>query len=688
MTHINSVVDLQQDGEIAVIVVNSPPVNALSAAVRGGIARAVKIAVAEPAVKAIVLVCDGRTFIAGADVTEFDKPPVPPSLAETLGAIENATKPVVAALHGTALGGGLEIALAAHYRLAVPDAKLGLPEIKLGLIPGGGGTQRLPRLIGVERALDVILSGAPISGQEAFDCGAVDGVVSGGAVKAESIAFAHDLVSRGAPPRRLRDRAVAASSGVFERARETWETKNRGQIAWEKAIEAVKAAVKEPFDVGLAIERAAFLELRASAQSRALRYAFFAERQVARIPDLRPDEPTRRVETVGVIGAGTMGGGIAMSFLNAGLPVTLVETSAQALERGVENIRRNYESTVRKGRLSRREADSRLAKQTGAVELSAVAESDLVIEAVFEDMELKRRLFRDLDAHTKPGAILAINTSYLDVDAIAAETSRPQDVVGLHFFSPANVMRLLEIVRGAETGKDVVATALGLAKRLGKIGAVVGVCHGFVGNRILQARQREAANLLSEGAMPWDVDRVLNEFGFPMGPFAMSDLAGVDIGWLAAQSSSSTIKEILCERGRKGQKTLAGYHDYDESRKASPSAIVERIVEDFSASRGIVRRRIADQEILERCLYPTINEGAKILEEKVVIRASDIDAIWLNGYGWPAWRGGPMYYADELGLPRVVSKLEQFHATFGDAFKPAALLASRASSGGRLVERV
>ena len=688
MTHINSVVDLQRNGEIAVVVVNSPPVNALSAAVRGGILRAVEVAVAEPSVKAIVLVCEGRTFIAGADVTEFDRPPVAPSLAETLGAIENAARPVVAALHGTALGGGLEIALAAHYRLAVPDAKLGLPEIKLGLIPGGGGTQRLPRLIGVERALDMILSGAPISGQEAFDCGAVDGVVSEGALKTEAIAFARDLVSRGAPLRRLRDRTVGASTGVFERARERWEARNRGQVAWEKAIEAVGAAVTEPFDAGLAFERAAFLELKASPQARALRYAFFAERQTARIPDLRPDEPTRRVESVAVVGAGAMGGGIAMSFLNAGLPVTLVETSAQALERGVETIRRNYESTVKKGRLSRREADNRLAKLTGALDLSAVAESDLVIEAVFEDMELKRRLFRDLDAHTKPGAILATNTSYLDVDAIAAETSRPQDVIGLHFFSPANIMRLLEIVRGARTGKDVVATALGLAKRLGKVGAVVGVCHGFVGNRILQARQREAANLLSEGAMPWDVDRVLTEFGFPMGPFAMSDLAGVDIGWLAEQSSSSTIKEILCERGRKGQKTQAGYYDYDETRKASPSAIVERIVEDFSASRGIARRRIPDQEILERCLYPMINEGAKILEEKVAIRASDIDAIWLNGYGWPAWRGGPMYYADELGLPRVVSGLERLQAAFGDAFKPAALLASRASSGGRLVERI
>ena len=686
MPHINSVVDLQQDGEIAVVVVESPPVNALSVAVRRGILRAVAMAAAAPEIAAIVLICAGRTFIAGADVAEFDLPPMAPSLAEMLDAIEGAAKPVVAALHGAALGGGLEIALAAHYRLAVPGAKLGLPEIKLGLIPGGGGTQRLPRLIGVEKALDMILSGAPISAQEALDCGALDGIAGVGTLRADAVAYARDLVARGAPLRRLRDRTVDAPADAFERARETWRRKHHGQIAWEQAIAAVQAAVAQPFDAGIALERAAFLELKASAPSRALRYAFFAERQAAKIPDLPCGAPVRRVESVSVIGAGTMGGGIAMSFLNAGFPVTLVETSALALERGVATMRRNYESSVRKGKLGLHDVEGRLGKLTGAVDLAAVAESDLVVEAVFEDMALKRRLFRDLDAKAKPGAILATNTSYLDVDAIAAETSRPQDVIGLHFFSPANVMRLLEIVRAAKTGQDVLATALGLARRLGKVGVVVGVCQGFVGNRMLQARQREAANLIAEGAMPWDVDRVLTEFGFSMGPFAMSDLAGVDIGWLASQSSSSTIKEILCEQGRKGQKTRAGYYDYDASRMAVPSPVVQTIVEDYSASRGIVRRSIPDQDILERCIYPMINEGAKLLQDKVAIRASDIDTIWLNGYGWPTWRGGPMYYADELGLPNVVGKLEQLQAEFGDAFAPAPLLAACALRGRRLCE--
>ncbi len=688
MAQINSIAALAFNGEIATLTINSPPVNALSAPVREGIRRGVEMACAEPDIRAIVLVCAGRTFIAGADVTEFGKPPVPPALSDVLATIEKAGKPVIAALHGTALGGGFEIALAAHYRIAAPSATLGLPEIKLGLIPGGGGTQRLPRLVGVEKALDMILTGASLSAQDALACGAVDALAGDGPLAAEAANFARTLISNHAPLRRLRDEKLAAGPEIFAQARKNHARKNRGQIAWEKAIEAVQAAVDLPFDAGLARERQIFTELKSSAQSRALRYVFAAERQVGKIPGLAADAPTRRIEKVGIVGAGTMGGGIAMNFLNAGLTVTIVETSPDALGRGVQLIRNNYEFSVKKGKLTQEQVEARMGRLAGALELAALAESDLVIEAVFEDMEVKRRLFRDLDTIVKQGAILATNTSYLDIDAMAAETARPQDVIGLHFFSPAHIMRLLEIVRAARTAPDVLATALQLAKKIGKIGVVVGVCHGFVGNRILSARQREAARLLTDGAMPWDVDRVLTEFGFPMGPFAMSDLAGVDIGWLAATSSSSTIKEILCEQGRKGQKTGAGYYDYDQTRKATPSPVVEQIVRDFSAKKGIVRRAISDREILERCLFPMINEGAKIIAEGVAARASDIDVVWLNGYGWPAWRGGPMYYADTLGLSHIVANLEEFERLCGPDFKPAPLLREMAASGAQFtIER-
>jgi 3-hydroxyacyl-CoA dehydrogenase len=690
MTAVNAVTELTIEGDIATLRLDSPPVNALSVDVRDGIKRGLEVAEANAGVKATVLICAGRTFIAGADISEFGKPPRPPDLPDVLGRIENASKPVVAAIHGAALGGGFEVALCAHYRIAVGSAKFGLPEIKLGLIPGAGGTQRLPRLIGVEQALDVILSGAPFDAREAKAWGVVDELAEEARLGEAARAFALRLVAENAPLRKVRDLSakIDAARGrpeIFEAVRKANARKFRGFEAWEKAIESVKNAVDLPFEEGIARERDMFLALLATPQSKAQRYVFFAERRAAKIPDIAAGEPTRPVNAVGVVGAGMMGGGIAMNFLNVGVPVTIVEASREALDRGLRVIRRNYENTVRKGRLTMAAVEARMANLTGALDLSALCDKDLAIEAVFEDMALKKDVFARLDAIAKPGAILASNTSYLDIDAIAAATKRPEDVLGLHFFSPANVMRLLEIVRGARTSKSVLATAMRMAGRIGKVGVVVGACRGFVGNRMLAQRQREALKLILEGAAPWDVDRVLTEFGFPMGPFAMSDLAGLDIGWSRATSSRSTIREILCEEGRRGQKTGAGFYDYDEARNARPSPLVERVIRDFALAKGVERRAVADAEILERCLYPMINEGAKILEEGKALRASDIDIVWINGYGWPAYRGGPMFYADAVGLSKVLAKMEEFRAAMGDDFAPSPLLARMAREGARFV---
>jgi 3-hydroxyacyl-CoA dehydrogenase len=686
MAAINSVAELTIDEDVATLTINSPPVNALSQAVRDGLKRGVDAADANTAVKSIVIICAGRTFIAGADITEFGKPPAPPYLPEVLDAIENASKPVVAALHGTALGGGFEVALTAHYRIAVPSAKWGLPEIKLGLIPGAGGTQRLPRLIGVEKALEVILSGTPYSAREAQEWGVVDELAEEGHLREAAVAFARRLAAQNAPLRKVRDLSdkIEPARGhpeIFEAIRKANARKFRGFEAWEKAIESVGNAVELPFDEGMTKEREMFMALLPTTQSKAQRYVFFAERQTAKIPDIGPDEPIRPIRSVGVIGAGTMGGGIAMNFLSAGIPVTIVETARDALDRGVSIMRRNYENTAKKGRLTMAAVEERMGKLKPALDFGALSEADLIIEAVFEDMELKKRVFEELDGVAKPGAILASNTSYLDVDAIAAKTKRPEDVLGMHFFSPANVMRLLEIVRGAKTSKSVLATIAQLAPKIGKVGVVVGVCHGFVGNRMLAERQREAMKLILEGATPWDVDRVLTDFGMPMGPFAMSDLAGLDIGWSAETSKRSTIREILCEEGRRGQKTGAGFYDYDEARNAKPSAHVEAIIREFAALKGVPQRKISDAEILERCIYPMINEGAKILEEGKAQRASDIDIVWIYGYGWPVYRGGPMFYADTVGLKTVLGKLREFGTKFGDDFKLAPLLEKLAAEG-------
>ena len=680
MAAINAVTDLTREGDIAVLTINSPPVNALSADVRSGLRDGAQQAAADPAVKAIVLICAGRTFIAGADIAEFGKPSKGASVPEIQNALENNPKPIIAAIHGTALGGGFEVALTCHYRIAVPSAKFGLPEIKLGLIPGAGGTQRLPRLSGVENTLNIILSGTPFDAKQALEWGVIDTVVEEGKLRDGAMAFARKVIDTQMPLSKIRNRndKIEAARGkpeIFEKIRKDNARKFRGFEAWKSAMRAVQAAVDLPFDDGMKLERQLFLDLVPSEQSRAQRYVFFAERKVWKVADVPDDTPVLPIKKVGIIGAGTMGGGIAMNFLNVGIAVTIVETAQAALDRGLTTIRRNYENTAKKGRLTQADVETRMGLLSPDLNLDALSDCDLIIEAVFENMDIKKDVFRKLDKIAKQGAILASNTSYLNIDEIASVTSRPDHVLGMHFFSPANVMRLLEVVRGAKTAKPVIATVMQLARKIGKIAALVGVCHGFVGNRMLAQRQREAQKLILEGAMPWDVDRVIYDFGLPMGPFAMSDLAGLDIGWSKETSKSSTIREILCEMDRRGQKTGAGFYDYDEARNARPSPVVEKIILDFAAKKGINRRSISDEEILERCIYPMINEGAKILDEGMAQRASDIDIVWINGYGWPVYRGGPMFYADLIGPDKVLGKLKEFEATtMGDDFKPAALL--------------
>jgi 3-hydroxyacyl-CoA dehydrogenase len=679
MAAINSVTDLTRVGDIAVLTVNSPPVNALSANVRDGLSAGIAQAAADPAVKAIVLICDGRTFIAGADISEFGKPPKGASLHDVQAAIEGGAKPVIAAIHGTAFGGGFELAQACHYRVAVPSAQFGQPEIKLGIIPGAGGTQRLPRLIGVEKALEANVSGNPFSAKLAHEWGAVDELVEEGKLREGALAFARKVIDTRMPLRKVRDlndkiEAARGHREIFDKVRRDNARKYRGFEAWQAVIRAVEAAVDLPFDEGMKREREEFMNLVLTPQARAQRYVFFAERKVWKIADVPDTTPTLPIKKVGVIGAGTMGGGISMNFLNVGIPVTIVETEQPALDRGLATIRRNYENTAKKGRLKQSDVETRMGLLSPGLNLDVLSDCDLIIEAVYENMDIKKEVFRKLDKIAKPGAILASNTSYLNIDEIASVTGRPDHVLGMHFFSPANVMRLLEVVRGEKTAKPVIATVMQLARKIGKIAALVGVCHGFVGNRMLHQRQREAGKLILEGAMPWDVDRVIYDFGFPMGPFAMSDLAGLDIGWSKETSKSSTIREILCEMDRRGQKTGAGFYDYDESRNAKPSPVVEKIILDFAAKKGINRRTISDEEILGRCVYPMINEGAKILEEGKAQRASDIDIVWINGYGWPVYRGGPMFYADLVGPEKVLAKMKNFEATMGEDFKPAPLL--------------
>jgi 3-hydroxyacyl-CoA dehydrogenase len=664
---INTTVSLSRKGEVAVITIASPPVNALSELVRNGLSQALRTA-DERHDAAIVVICDGRTFIAGADITEFGAPIKGVDLRDLNRQLEKMTKPVIMALHGTALGGGLELAMSAHYRVAVPSTRIGLPEVKLGLLPGAGGTQRLPRLAGVEKALEIITSGRMVPAAEAVQLGIIDSLVDEQDLLAGALAFARNVIQGGAALPLVRDEVAGLAEaeenpGLFDAFRKANARKFARLEAPEAIIRCVEAAVSSPdFDAGLAEEARLFQTLLDGAQSAAQRYYFFAERETSKVPGLGPDVQPRPVATVGVVGAGLMGGGIAMNFASIGIPVIIADVVPSGLERGLATIRKNYERTAKRKGLGAEFVDGAMSNITGTVDLADLAGCDLVIEAAFERMDVKLGIFAQLDAVCKPGAILASNTSALDIDEIAAATSRPQDVIGLHFFSPANVMRLLEVVRGAATASDVIATAIKLSGRIGKIAVLSGVCDGFIGNRMLFQRQDQARDLVLEGALPWDIDRVLVEFGFPMGPFALDDLAGLDLGWLQAESSGRTLKEVMCEAGRFGQKSGGGYYDYDENRRATPSAAAADIIAAFVARQGKPQRAFSDEEILGRCLYPMINEGAKILDEGVAIRASDIDVVWVNGYGWPVYLGGPMYHADQIGLDKVLDGLRRFAA--------------------------
>ena len=685
----SEVVKVERHDAVAIVTVNSPPVNALSAAVRKGIADGVKSAQADDSVKAIVIACAGRTFIAGADITEFGKPPQSPSLHEVIEVIENSSKPVVAAIHGTELGGGLELALGCHFRVATKDAKLGLPEVKLGLLPGAGGTQRLPRAVGPEMAVTMIVGGNPISAADALKNGFIEEIIDGEpAVGGE--AFARKALAEKRPLRKLRDddsklAAAKADKSIFTNAAAAANKRNRGLEAPLAAAEAVSHSLDQPFDQALKSERELFLKLMNGDQSKAQRYAFFSEREAAKVAGVPDGTKPRDVKQVAIIGAGTMGGGIAMSFANAGIPVTLIETGDEQLKRGLGIMQKNYEATAARGGIPADAPAKRMGLIKGVVGLENVKDADLIIEAVFETMAIKKDVFSQLDQHAKPGAVLATNTSYLDINAIAAMTKRPQDVLGMHFFSPANVMKLCEIVRGEKTAPDALMTAVAVAKRIAKVPVVVGVCDGFVGNRMLAARGKQAEKFLFEGALPQQVDAVLTKFGMPMGPFAMGDLAGLDIGWRSRKDRGikSEIADAICEAGRFGQKTGKGYYKYEAgSRSPLPDPEIEKLIEETTAKLGLKRRAISDDEILERLMYPMINEGARILEEKIAARPSDIDVVWLYGYGWPIYRGGPMFYADQVGLKKIAERLSFYAKQTNDpSLEPTPLLKRLADEG-------
>ncbi len=653
----DSPISTRIDGDVLIITSNNPPVNALGAAVRIGLDAGLKEALDNDAVQAVVVRCDGRTFFAGADITEFTKPPVEPMLNVVIDRFEASPKPVIAAIHGTALGGGCEVTLGCHYRIAVPSAKIGTPEVKLGLLPGAGGTQRLPRVAGIETAVEMCAGGSPISASKALEVGLVDKLAGEDSLEADAIAFARECIAKG--PRPSREMPVKGDPASIEAYAKANAKKFRGFEAPAANIACVEAATRLPFDEGIAFERQNFMKLMMGAQSAAQRHIFFAERQAAKIDGIGDDVNPRPVKKVGVIGAGTMGGGISMNFLSAGIPVTIVEMKQDALDRGTGVMRKNYEASAAKGRLKPEQVEQAMGLLTPTLSLEDLADCDLVIEAVFEQMEIKKEIFGKLDTICKPGAILASNTSYLDIDEIAASTSRPQDVLGMHFFSPANVMKLLEVVRGDKTAPDALVTAMGIAKKIGKVAVVAGVCHGFIGNRMLMPRQVEAMKLLMEGATPAQVDKVHVDFGMPMGPFQMSDLAGVDIGWHRDPNLIENVRDALCAKGRWGQKTGKGFYDYDEKRTPSPSAEVQAILDDFAAKSGAVKREISDEEIVERTLYPMVNEGYLILEEGKAQRASDIDVVWIYGYGWPVYRGGPMFWGDLEGAKKIVAGLEK-----------------------------
>lgn len=681
----------ERRGNIGIITINNPPVNALGHGVRAGLIGCLEEGTADEQASALVLIGGGRTFPAGADITEFGKPLKSPDLREDIVRYENSSKPVIAAIHGNALGGGLELALGCDYRIGNVKARVGLPEVTLGILPGAGGTQRLPRLIDPAAALDMILTGLFVPAPKALKLGIIDRVSEGDLLE-DAIKYAEELVASGAERRRIRDMGIEAEAEIFDQARTVAAKRARGFDAPLLCIQAVENAASMSFDDGLREERVLFEKLLTSDQSKAQRYMFFAEREVGKIPDIPKDTPLREIAKAGVIGAGTMGGGIAMNFANAGIPVTIVETSQEALDRGLGIIRKNYEATVAKGRLSRDAMEQRMALFTGSLDYDGLSDVDIVIEAAFENMALKKEIFGKLDKTCKSGAILATNTSTLDIDEIAAETDRPEDVIGLHFFSPANVMRLLEIVRAAKASKDVVATAMKLSRTIGKVSAVVGVCDGFVGNRMLHAYMDQAMSLLEEGALPQQIDKALYDWGWAMGPFAVMDLAGNDVSWRIRREKAPdrdrnlpyphTVADALCEEGRFGQKTGKGWYLYsDGSRTPDIDPAVDALIVKTSADKGIARREISDEEIVKRCMYALANVGADLLDEGIALRASDIDVIYNAGYGFPRYRGGPMFAADSVGLDTMLADIKRFREDFGPLWRPSKYLEKLVAEG-------
>jgi 3-hydroxyacyl-CoA dehydrogenase len=687
--------DYQVQGSVAVITLNNPPVNGLGLATRAAAVEGIQKANADAAVKAIIITGAGKAFSGGADIKEFNSPKAltEPTLHTLINVVEGSAKPVVAAIHSVAMGGGLELALGCHYRIAMPGTQIALPEVKLGLLPGAGGTQRLPRVVGLELALNMVVSGATQMSEKLAKTALFDEVTAPDAdFAAAAFAFANKVADVRPLPR-VRDRKVDYPNheAFLQFSRNTVRAMAGPFPAPIECVETVAASVTKKFEDGLKFERERFLHLMQTPESKSLRHAFMAERAASKVPDVPPDTPTREIKQAAVIGAGTMGGGIAMNFLNAGIPVVMLETKQEALDKGLATIRKNYENTMKKGKLTQEKFDQRMALVSGTLAYDDIAQADIVVEAVFEDMGVKESVFRQLDKVMKPGAILASNTSTLDVDKIAGFTARPQDVIGTHFFSPANVMKLLEIVRGAKTGKDVLATTLALSKKLRKTGVVSGVCDGFIGNRMIEQYSRQAGFLLEEGCLPEQVDKAVEKFGFAMGPFRMGDLAGNDIGWYirkrryveSPQITYSKTADLLCEMGRYGQKTGAGWYDYKAGdRKAYSSKIVDDMIVQHSADLGIERRKISDQEIVERLVYSLVNEGAQILEEGIAMRASDIDMVYLTGYGFPLHRGGPMFYADTVGLANVLMAMEKYaKGRHGDAWKPAPLMVKLAGEG-------
>ena len=682
MTQINDAISTRLDGDIGIILSDSPPVNALSHVVREGLVKALDALASNDAVKAIVLACAGRTFFAGADITEFGKPKLEPLLQQVIAALERSPKPIVAAIHGTALGGGLEVALGCHFRIAAPTAKVGLPEITLGLLAGAGGTQRLPRLIGPEKALEFCLSGKPVGAREALELGILDAVIAG-EPEAAGVSFARRVIDEKFPATPVRNRddklaATRADPAQFEALEASFLKAARGQLAPAANVEAVRRSFTVPIDEALAEDAKAIAVLMGGSQSRALRHQFFAEREAAKVPGLPSDVQPREIASVAVIGAGTMGGGIAMSFIGAGIPVVLIDATREALDRGVDRIRGNYASSVKRGSLSQARMDEHLALLACATDRAAAANADLVVEAVFENMDLKKEIFQDLSAITRPGTVLSSNTSALDVDEIAAVMKRPQDFVGMHFFAPANVMKLLEVVRAAKTNPEAIATAMAVGRRIGKTPVLSGNCDGFIGNRILAKRSAAIERLLQQGALPKDINSAMKGFGFPMGPLEINDMSGLDVGWSIRKRRGTPfpIADAICERGWFGQKTGQGYYRYEAgSRTPLPHPEVEALILETSEKLGVVRRKITAEEIVERSLYPLINESARVIEEGIATRPSDVDVVYANGYGWPRWRGGPIFHADEVGLKTVVDRLDAFRADTEDpSLEPAALL--------------